>query len=66
MTQKHKKKKKKKESFNFSALHLVHDPQGNCRHEIFPWIRGFPQILKLLGKEKEKNLFLKFIFYLFF
>ena len=27
-TQKHKKKKKVVEVFNFSAIHLIHDPQG--------------------------------------
>jgi len=28
--QKHKKKLKP-ESFNFSAIHLIHDPQGMCK-----------------------------------
>ncbi|XP_052282348.1 protein SDA1 homolog isoform X6 [Dreissena polymorpha] len=36
---KHKKSKKKSEVFNFSALHLIHDPQGFCER-LFRQLEG--------------------------
>lgn len=35
--QKHKKKKKP-EVFNFSAIHLIHDPQGELTEKLFKYL----------------------------